>query len=246
MRILLKGAVLVTTSLTILASCSAGQFGLSRSPYSASTNRLSALSQQLRSNPNNVKTLTEIGHEHARLSQWEQSLGAYREALIVDGSNGTAKMGYSRALLAVGQYESGHQQVDQILAASKTDVAALILKSGALTGQKRYQEAQQVLISAQQIAPRDLDVRSNLALVKALAGDPSAYAEGRAAAFAPDADIRHQRNLILVGGISGQSNLATQDGRMLGLEPDTVKKLISLGNRAKSVGMGAFGLAPVA
>ncbi len=232
--------------LMLLAACDTGHFGLARPAEDAVADRLALLSNRLNKNPNDTKTLDAIGLETARLSQWDQSLGAYRESLIVEASNSQAQLGYARGLLAVGQYDHVFKHTDAVLAKDPKNLDALILKAGAFTGKRQYQQAEIVLNAARLLAPRDLDVRGNLALTRALAGHKTAYAEARAVAFAPDADIRHQRNLMLIAGLTGHSKSATRDGAALGLAPDTIKQLTALGKTSRGKGMSAFGLAPVA
>ena len=104
----------------------------------------------------------------------------------------------------------------------------------------RLTEARTELTTAQQIAPRDLDVRSNLALVAALQGDATAYAIGRAVAFAPDAEYSHIRNMVLVGGITGNDASARNDAERRGLDPAEIGDILAVGRRARTQGMRAF------
>ena len=90
--------------------------------------------------------------------------------------------------------------------------------------------------------PRDLDLRSNIAIVAALGSDPQAYAIARAAAFAPDATHAHRRNLVLVGGMTGQDRPAREDGLQLGLDAQEITDILAVGRRARSQGMSAFGV----
>ena len=234
---------LVPVIACALAGC-VGTFGPSPSQLSTSNSKIASLTQDLKKRPNDVGTLRNLGQEYAGIGRWHESLGAYREALILNQKDREAVLGFARAQIATGDYAGALRHAELALA-SKADARALLLKGGALVGLNRLSEARVVLRQAVDMNPRDLDLRSDLALAEAMAKDPSAYGLARSAAFAPDADIRHMRNLVLVGGILGVTAEATRDAGLLGIPPEEAKAIIAIGTRARNEGMRAFGVAPL-
>ena len=166
-------------------------------------------------------------------------MGAYREALVVSPKDRESLLGYGEGQLALGDYSGALKTVSAI---PGNDVRTLLLRAGALTGLNRLSEAEAVLNAARKANPRNLDVRSNIAIVFALSRNPQAYAVARAVAFAPDASYSHRRNLVLVGGIAGQEAVARRDGAELGVSPDEISQIIAIGRRARTEGISAFGI----
>lgn len=242
-----RNLMMAMTFVVLLPACSNTNFGSSESRYSSAESKLEGMRAELINNPDNVDLLNNIGHQNARLARWDESLGSYNEALLVNNNNREAILGFARGQLAVGGYTKAIEHADIILNRNEADIPALLLKAGALAGLKRYDESRQILQFAMSAAPRDLDVRSNLALVDALAGNNDhAYNLAKQAAFAPDADIRHKRNFILVAGITGNVAAGKSDAQYLGIAPGDIDPLIKLGQRARERGFEVFGIAPVA
>ena len=224
-------------SVLALAACTEGEFGQQPSRPTTKAQQLGELRVGLRKNPTDVTALKKIGDIEAGSGRWNEAMGAYREALVVSPSDRDAILGYGESQLALGDYAGALTMAQR---AGGTDIRAKLLQAGALAGLNRLAEARAVLDQASQMNPRDLDVRSNIALVAALSRDPQAYAIGRAVAFAPDSTHAHKRNLVLVGGIMGQEAVARQDGLQLGLGSDAVNQILAVGRRAKTQGMRAF------
>lgn len=233
----------VLVSAFVLAGCAqdGSSFGPEPSRPITAAQRLGALQATLKTNPNDVAALKEYGRIQADLGQWSQSMGAYREALIVQANDRDAMLGFGRAQLALADYQGA---LNMAMKAGGSDLPVLLLRSGALTGLNRLAEARAVLDIAAKANPRDLDVRSNIAIIAALTQDPEAYGIARAAAFAPDATYSHRRNLVLVGGIVRQDAAARADGAQLGLGPSEVGDILAVGRRARTQGMRAFGIMP--
>ena len=236
----LAPALLVALALAGCADDNSS-FGPEPSRPLTASQRMGELQVALRRNPNDVETLKEYGKIQADLGQWSQSMGAYREALLVKPDDRDAVMGYGRAQLAVGDYAGALSMAQK---AGGSDLPVLLLKSGALTGLNRLAEARAVLDAATRMHPRDLDVRSNIAIIAGLTGDPQAYGIARAAAFAPDSSYSHRRNLILVGGMTRQDATARADGQQLGLAREEIGDILAVGHRARTQGMRAFGIMP--
>ncbi|MDO5621555.1 MAG: hypothetical protein Q4G24_08815 [Paracoccus sp. (in: a-proteobacteria)] len=225
------GAVLALTA------CTDPNFGMSETVTTTAAQRVGMLKAELRTRPNDTKVLAEIGKIYADQGFWTESMGAYREALIVSPGQRDLVLGYGRAQLALGDYAGALQSSNQ---AGGGDVDVLLLRSGALAGLGQLAEARAHLDVAQALNPRDLDVRSNIALVAALSRDPQAYAISRAVAFAPDAQHRHIRNMILVGGITGYDGNARSDAEQRGMDPSEISEILAVGRRARTQGMRAF------
>lgn len=232
-----RRASLVLATLAALAGCTDEQFGMAPSQPTTASQALGDLKLQLRDNPTDAGVLKRIGELQAQLSAWPESMGAYREALIVAPGDREALLGFGNAQLALGDYQGALRSAQQ---AGGEDVDVLILRSGAMTGLGQLAQARQTLNQAQAIAPRDLDVRNNIALVAALSGDPTAYAMSRAVAFAPDATARHILNLPVVGGITGNETQARADAGRLGVGAEEIGDLIAVGRRARLQGLSAL------
>ncbi|SMO45027.1 hypothetical protein [Paracoccus laeviglucosivorans] len=225
--------------LAMLAGCAENEFGVEPTRETSAAQKMAELKVNLKRDPNDGTSLKEIGDMQAANGQWSQAMGAYREALLVQPSDRDARLGYGEGQLAVGDYAGALSTAEK---AGGSDIRVLLLRSGALAGLNRLGEARGVLDSASAAAPRNLDVRTNIAIVGALSRDPQAYAIARAAAFAPDSEYSHRRNLVLVGGIAGQDANARQDGIQLGLGSEEIGDILAVGRRARVQGMAAFGV----
>lgn len=234
-----RRALPALVALAILAGCAESQFGIEPTPQTSAAQRMAELRQDLGRDPNDGAALKEIGDMEARMGQWNQAMGAYREALLVQPRDREARLGYGEGQLALGDYTGALATAEQ---AGGSDIRVMLLQAGALAGMNRLAEARQVLDRATTAAPRNLDVRMNIAIVAGLSRDPQAYPIARAAAFAPDSEYGHRRNLILVGGMTQMDQIARQDGAQLGLDPEEIAQILAVGRRARTQGMAAFGV----
>ena len=228
---------LAALSLLAAAGCNDPAFGVSETRQTSAVQRIAELRHDLRRNPADTGVLNEMGKIYADQGLWSESMGAYREALIVSPGDRQMLLGYGRGQLAQGDYAGALRTAQQ---AGGGDIPVLLLRSGALTGMGQLSEARSVLETARGLNPRDLDVRSNIALVAALQGDASAYAIGRAVAFAPDSTFSHVRNLMLIGGITGNVDNARDDGERRGLDAAEIADILAVGRRARTQGMQAI------
>lgn len=228
---------LAALSLLAAAGCNDPAFGVAETRQTSAVQRIAELRHDLRRNPADTGVLNEMGKIYADQGLWSESMGAYREALIVSPGDRQMLLGYGRGQLAQGDYAGALRTAQQ---AGGGDIPVLLLRSGALTGMGQLSEARSVLETARGLNPRDLDVRSNIALVAALQGDASAYAIGRAVAFAPDSTFSHVRNLMLIGGITGNVANAQDDGERRGLDAAEIADILAVGRRARTQGMRAI------
>lgn len=223
----------------VLAACTPQEFGRQAGPGTTSDERIASLRSQLASRPEDTRLLNDIGAEYARQGSWQQAAGAFREALIVDPRNAEALLGFSGAQSALGGYDVALAHAER----AGGGLEALNLRGIALNGLGRRGEAIALFEAAFAAAPRDLDLRNNLALSLALGGRPEAYAVARGVAYAPEADVRHRRNFFLVAAILGLEGNAIVEGASLGVDAATVAEITAIGQRARAEGMGAFGVA---
>ncbi|ARJ70464.1 tetratricopeptide repeat protein [Paracoccus contaminans] len=220
----------------LTSACNDPNFGVAETRQTTAVERVVELRRALKTNPADTAALSRLGDLYADQGMWAESMGAYREALILSPSDRNLVLGYGRGQLAVGDFGGALKTAAQ---AGDSDVRGMLLKAGALAGAGQLAQSRALLERARAIAPRDLDVRSNLSLVAALQRDPTAYGIARAAAFAPDADFSHIRNMVLVGGITGNDGSAAQDGERRGLDPSEIGGILSVGHRARTQGMSA-------
>lgn len=237
-------AAAILVLLLAIAGCASEPFGRGVGLATTSDERIALLRGQVATNSNDLDALSDLGREYARQGQWERAAGAYREALIVNGGYRPALMGFSAAQSALGNYDVALAHADRA-AGGRAQTDALILRGVALAGQRRMADARAVFDAAGRAAPRDLDVRNNLALSQALAGDPVGYTVMRNVAFAPNADLRHRRNLFLVAAILGMEGNAMAEAAALGIGKGEADTIFAIGRRARGQGMQAFGLATI-
>ncbi|MBK4214338.1 hypothetical protein JJJ17_00215 [Paracoccus caeni] len=201
--------------------------------------KLAQLQSSIKDRPNNVAALKEFGALQAEMGEWSRAMGAYREALLISPNDRDAKIGYGEAQLGLGDFQGA---LDTGTSIGGNTLQVQQLRAGALAGLSRFDEARAILDALHQSHPRNLDVRSNLALVMGLQRDPAAYGIARAAAFAPDAEFTHVRNLVLIGGMVQNDSAARSDAAQLGLASDEVGEILAVGRRARTQGMSAFGV----
>lgn len=204
--------------------------------------RLALLETRLRRAPRDVGTLNAIGHEYARMGRWSLSAGAHREALLLAPSDRAAMMGFGGAQIGLADYAGGMEQGRRAMAGG-ADMPAMLLASAAMAGGGRHGEARALIDRAMAADPAHLDMRNNLGLTLALAGDASAVSVTRAVAFAPTADLRHRRNHVMVAAMMGQEAQARADATRLGIDAGVAEAVIAMGRRARSEGARAFGVA---
>lgn len=232
----------VFTAFLLVSGCTTSDFGRSVDSGTGFDQRVANFRQDLARNPSDMKALLGLGDAFARRSSWAQASGAYSEALIVDGGNRNAQVGYSVSQSALGRYDQALNHANKAVG-QRADTDALVALAIALNGQTRHAEAKQALDQALSISPRDLDVRNNLGLTLALMGDPAGYGVQRAVAMAPDSDFRHHRNFYLVAAMLGRESAAKQDGASLSLSEAEISAVSEIGRKARGQGMRSFGLA---
>lgn len=204
--------------------------------------RIAYYSSAIKRNPRDASALKGLGVEYSRLSRWRDSAGAYREALIINPRDADALIGMGRAQLAVGDANGAFANGEAALAIHRS-LDALMLTGVALNYVGRTQEALAIYEEALSNNPRDLDLRNNIALSMALAGDARAYPTMEAVAYAPDSDGRHKRNLILVAAILGRAPDAQAQARQFGIGKNELDEIFKIAGKMRMDGAIAAGLA---
>lgn len=225
--------------ITLLTACADPNFGQSPGAMVSQQEKLAQLQSSIKDQPNNVAALKEFGALQAEMGEWSRAMGAYREALLIAPNDREAKIGFGEAQLGLGDFQGA---LDTGTSIGGTTLQVQQLRAGALAGLSRFDEARVILDALHQSHPRNLDARSNLALVMGLQRDPAAYGIARAAAFAPDAEFTHVRNMVLIGGMVQNEAGARSDAEQLGLAADEVGEILTIGRRARTQGMSAFGI----
>ena len=232
----------------LVAGCTEGQFeertidtsGLSRVDNPDA--RIGMLKSALAQNPQDVSALKSLGAEYSRQALWNEAAAAYREALILKENDREAQVGYSKALSAKGTYAPALVEARKAISA-KPDVDAYVAAGVAEDGLGRQAEAQAYYAKALGENKRDLDVRSNIALSKAMQGNQDAYSLMSGVALAPDADDRHKANMVLVSALLGRMDDAKAYGAKFGISRKEVNEILKIAANARTQGASAFGVA---
>ncbi|WP_207233683.1 tetratricopeptide repeat protein [Salinicola tamaricis] len=135
---------------------------------------------------------------------------AFRGALREEITLAPALLGLGTAQLRLGEPEAALKSLTP--AAPELNSVAAWSRLGAaraLAGQS--EAAVEAFARAATLAPNDLDVRTNLALAQALAGDAERASDGiRQIVDSPLAEPRHYRNALLVLVLAGRADTAEQ------------------------------------
>ena len=253
----IEGKILISLSMKVssaalvavlVAGCTEGQFEtrtLNTSDLTRIENpdaRIGMLKSTLAADPQNIAALKSLGQEYSGQARWPESAAAYREALILKGNDRDALIGHSKALSAQGSYAPALVEAKKAISA-KADVDAYIAAGVAQDGLGQQVAAQEYYDKALAKNRRDLDVRSNIALSKAMQGDASAYSLMSGVALAPDADDRHRANMVLVSALLGRMNDAKAYGAKFGMSRKDVNEVLRIAAKARTQGAAAFGIA---
>jgi len=237
--IIALGALLMACNNT---SSDAPSFGEELSQINSSQARVALLTSTVRRDPENVQALKALGEEHKSSGDWARAANAYREALILNKGDKESLSGYATALVAQRHYAAGFEQAKRALGSTKT-LNGQITAGVALDGLNKPSEAQDFYLAALKETPRDLDARNNMAISMAMQGNDQALSQMLGVATAPDADVRHQANLVLVAALTGQVSLARRYGNDFGFSKKETNEIIALAAKARREGAGVIGVA---
>lgn len=200
------------------------------------------LKDEIRKNPTAVSPLNDLGQVYLNIGSFGQAAAAYNEALLLSPKNASARLGVARAYNSLGRYDQAIKALDSNVAGFQS----VPLKNSlavAYAGKNRCSEALEIFESILAQKPRDLDVRTNIALCKARMGDPMAVSEMRNIAMAPDARQVHFNNLVLVGYLLKQNVQADNDAAAFGVDKATMRQIKDLAAATASTGRWAAGVA---
>lgn len=175
----------------------------------------------------NVVALTRLGEVYLRDRRWTEAADVFARALRLDGSQLGARLGYARALIAMGQPASALAHLEEVLRATPDDVRALNLAAVAQDMVGQPDEAAATYRRALALAPGDPRLEANLALSRALAGDyGTAIPMLERLAARPDATPRVRQNLAVVYALAGDLAAARRTA-LLDLDPASVERNIA-------------------
>jgi Flp pilus assembly protein TadD len=187
----------------------------------------------------------QLGDACQRAGKLDEAIDAYREALGKSPDDATAMLGIGTALVRKGKPEEGLDPLFK--AAPIVNTAAAYDRLGvAQTLVGAFPQAETSFDRAAELAPDDLDIRTNSALAAALAGhDDTAVATIREVVGSERAELRHQRDFIIVLGLIGRgaeartaasSGLSQSELRSLLARASTIRAMTSPKARAKALG----------
>jgi Flp pilus assembly protein TadD len=156
----------------------------------------------------NAANYVTLGDAYLRAGWIDESATAYRAALTKDANNDAALLGLGTALARSRRLSEGVDLLSK--AAPRLHTAAAYARLGvAQTLAGRLDDAKVSLAEAQDLAPDDPGVVTNLALATALAGDHDRALElARRGVELPGAETGHWRNLVIVAGLAGRPDEA--------------------------------------
>lgn len=191
------------------------------------------------------RAYVQLGDASLRAGQIGPAISAYRAALSKAPDDGQALLGLGSALVRQGNPEEGLDALARAAPMVKTAAAyGRLGVAQTLVGQ--LPEAQASFETAMALAPDDLDLRTNWALAAALDGkDDAAVAKMRDVVQSPAAELRHQRDFVVLLGIIGRvddaraaapSGMSPRDLRDLLQRAASIRAMETVKARAKALG----------
>lgn len=187
--------------------------------------------------PDNPQLFTLLGKALLAAGRPAEAEGAFRAALDLEPASAEAARGMAAPLLAQGRAEEALALLDADAAAQDTglDTRMVLLRGTALDLLARNDEAQALYRSAIAAAPRDISLRTNLALSLALEGEfDEAIELARQAATDPAATTRHRRNYVLILAMAGDRR-AAETVAAASSDPEKAADLVEAGTRIASL-----------
>jgi Flp pilus assembly protein TadD len=182
----------------------------------------------------NAAAQLRLGEAYLRAGKTDQAIQAYRVALAGAPDNPDALLGLGSALVRAGDPDGAVVPLAKVAPIVNTMTAYNRL-GVAQTLAGRFTQAQESFDYASALAPDDLDIRTNLALVAALDGQETKAIEAtRAVVASPGAEARHRRNLMIVFGLLGRA----AEGRAAApseLSADEVKRLLARATAIRAI-----------
>ena len=176
-------------------------------------------------------TFVKAGEAYLKAGYPDKAVKAYQAALAKSPNNGPAMLGLGSAMIEAGDVDAGIRALAQAVPAVNTSKAYNRL-GVAQTFAGHVDEAQATFAQALRLSPGDLDVMTNMALAAALKGDAAtAVPLVQKVAAAPNVQLLHKRNIVVVYGLLGQED-QVRAAPPVGLSTKEIKTLLA---KAKAI-----------
>jgi len=241
----IRTTVLILTAMPLLAGCGMGQlFKLSADRQKGAELVALAADMETRGDAETALALYQraatngsaamqqaLGDAYLRHGRIAAAIAAYKAALASDARAARAQLGLGFAQIRAGQIDEGLANLR--VAAPRVDTAVAynrLATAEAMAGDVLAAKAS--LQKALSLAPGDLDLKTNLALLAAVNGERDAAVAAmqevvRTAAAQPG----HERNYIMVLGLTGRED----EARRLTLPGLPKRQVATILARAKSI-----------
>jgi Flp pilus assembly protein TadD len=176
-----------------------------------------------------------LGDACLRAGRLKDASEAYRASLAKAPDNAEALLGVGSVMVRQGRPEAALDTLTKAAPLLNTAVAYDRLGvAQTLAGQ--LPQARASFGTAVQLAPDDLDIRTNQALAAALADDgEAALTTMREIAHSPVAEARHRRDFVVVLGMTGHPAEAESDTALGDLSKKEVRGLLTRANSIRSL-----------
>jgi tetratricopeptide (TPR) repeat protein len=206
-----------------------------------------AFYQQAAAQSDNAADLVSLGQALAEAGAHERAAGAFRRALVIEPGYPDALLGLGTALLASDDVDRSIQYLEQLVNEGGSGTSGYAALGAALDIAGRHDQAVEAYTTGLDIAPDNLNLKSNLALSYACNNRHiEAINLMIEVTNALEARRVHHRNHVLVLALAGQEQDAAATGvRMLGenetqnvmAQAATVRQLPTCADRARAIGL---------
>jgi len=181
---------------------------------------------------NAAEAQLRLGHAQMKVRNYAAASEAYGKVLATEPEHPEALLGLGTAKLKSGDNEGSARTLGAACPLVNTSIACNRLGT-ALILVGRLDEALAAFDRAQALAPNDLDIKVNIALVQALSGRTNeAVTAMRNVAQSPIAQTRHRANLVIVLGIAGRLDEA-KSVEVPGMSQAQKQELLARAKRAR-------------
>ncbi len=126
---------------------------------------LADLTQVVTRAPQNAVARYQLGRAHEMRGEWEQARQQFQKAVELRPDYFLAWVALAQLQVARGEFDSAERTADEILAKDRSNPTALLIKSAALMGQKKYAESRTLLDGMTKVNPNSPDVYYQLGLL---------------------------------------------------------------------------------
>lgn len=178
-----------------------------------------AIYQQAANRTDNVEALTKLGHALSANGAKEQAAGVFRRAVSKAPEDPEALLGLGVAYLELGNVDRSIHYLDQLIQqGNSSNLNRYSALGAALDIDGQHDRALATYQAGLEIEPNNLDLKTNLALSHALNDRFDAAINVMSEVTESlDAQVSHQRNMVLILALAGKSREAVAMGyRRLG------------------------------